>query len=69
MPKKALPPTQSDIDEVTREAVILVQQLGLQQDGEAAHKTAGRKHILLANLSLFSLIILNADPFIEGWKR
>lgn len=70
MAQKMLPPTQSDIDEAALDGVRLVHELGCQLDDEAATKVAGRKGVLLANLSLLSLALLYSEPIIiEGWKR
>jgi hypothetical protein len=69
MTQKMLPPTQSDIDEAVLDGVQLVQEMGFQLDAETAKKVAGRKVVLLNHLSIFSLVLLNSEPIIDGWKR
>jgi len=69
MPRKTLPFTQTDIDHVVSDAVDLAEELGFPQTKNRESSKSGREAILLANISLFSLVVLYLDPVIEGWKR
>lgn len=67
MPKKTFRPTQAAINETVSDAISLAHELGFPQ--EEADRQNNRKLVLLTNISMFSLMVLSINPFIEGWKR
>jgi hypothetical protein len=71
MTEKMVPSTQSQLDDVTLDAVKLAEEMGLPLEEEPADKVASRKSILLSNATLLSLTTLLSSPVIlnnRGWK-
>lgn len=71
MAEKMVPSTQSQLDDVTLDAVKLAEEMGLPLDEELADKVASRKSILLRNATLLSLTTFVSSPIvlnIHGWK-
>lgn len=71
MTEKMVPSTQSQLDDVTLDAVKLAEEMGLPLEEELADKVAARKSILLRNATLLSLTTFVSSPIIlnvRGWK-
>ena len=71
MAEKMVPSTQSQLDDVTLDAMKLAEEMGLPLDEELADKVASRKSILLRNATLLSLTTFVSSPIvlnIHGWK-